>query len=70
MSTDLQARLAEAEQAYHDLLRGNSVTYVRDSTGEAISFQKADIDKLSQYIQQLKRQVGGTRFSPLKIWMG
>lgn len=54
-STNLTAcqRLQEADQAYHDLMRGVKVRSVNDENGESISFTQANADALLNYIRQL-----------------
>lgn len=46
-------RLQEADQAYHDLLRGAMARSVTDENGEAIAFTQANADALLNYIRQL-----------------
>ena len=49
-----QARLAEAEEAYHRLQTGVSARVVVDSNGERIEFTAANRRYLISYIQQLR----------------
>ena len=64
-----QEKLADAEKALHDLLTGNSVAYVRDSSGEAVSYTKAEMGKLNAYIEQLKQKINTTTRRPLNVWL-
>lgn len=56
--TTLRQRLAEAEQALHDLSLGASVAGLRDASGRQINYTPADATRLSVYIAGLKRQLG------------
>jgi hypothetical protein len=49
-------RLQEADQAYHDLLRGAAVRSVSDESGENISFTQAKSADLLLYIINLQQQ--------------
>lgn len=51
----LEARLAEAKQAYHDLLTGTKARVVVDSNGERVEFVAANRQALYAYIQELER---------------
>ena len=53
----LEARLAEAEQALHDLLVGNKPVQV-DYDGRRTAFAPGEEEKLRQYIAELKRALG------------
>lgn len=64
-------RLAQAEEAYHSLLTGTAVARVVDQNGESVNFVRADLPKLSQYIDQLKRKLDTSTDSPrgpLNVW--
>lgn len=54
----LMARLAEAEAALHELSTGARVVQVRNDLGEQVSYQPADRAQLSNYIADLKCQLG------------
>lgn len=56
--TILRQRLAEAEQALHELTLGASVAGLRDASGRQITYTAADAIRLSVYIADLKRQLG------------
>lgn len=58
MAVDLQAKLAEAESAYHDLMVGRSVVELRDQNGELVRYTPASTVRLLAYIQSLKQQLG------------
>ena len=57
MATTDAERLTEAQAAYHDLLRGESVRSIEDSNGERVVYTVADTGKLAAYIEQLKGRV-------------
>lgn len=48
--------LQEADQAYHDLLRGAAVRSITDENGENMSFTQADKNLLLQHIRVLQSQ--------------
>ncbi len=54
----LRERLAEAQDAYHQLALGRSVVEVRDSNGEMVKYSQASIRLLTTYIASLERQLG------------
>jgi hypothetical protein len=56
--TDLQTRLQEAEQAYHDLMTGQSAAELKDSNGETVRYTPANAARLLGYITGLKQQLG------------
>lgn len=49
-----KAMLAQAEQAYHDLVLGNKPRVIVDQNGERVEFSSANRNDLYQYIQQLR----------------
>lgn len=53
----LQARLAEAESALHELMIGGRGVSI-SSGGKSVAFTAADTGRLQTYINQLKRQLG------------
>ncbi|AZZ98761.1 gpW family head-tail joining protein [Pseudoalteromonas sp. R3] len=54
----LKANLAEAEQAYHDLLTGQAVvSFVRN--GRQAQFSQARRADLKAYIDELRTQIDG-----------
>lgn len=60
MTTDLatlQARLADAEAAYHKLMLGSAVVVLKDQNGESVTYQSANSTKLAAYIASLKQQI-------------
>lgn len=56
--TTLRQRLAEAEQALHDLTIGGGLASLRDASGRQINYTPADAPRLSVYIAGLKKQLG------------
>lgn len=70
MATPLttEERLAEAEQAYHELVTGQGVAEVRDQNGETIRYARADLPKLNLYIESLKQLLSGSSpCGPMRI---
>ncbi|MFC3724395.1 gpW family head-tail joining protein [Neoaquamicrobium sediminum] len=57
-TAELQARLAEAEKAYHEIATGGGVRTLVDQSGERIEYQPASLSRLQAYILDLKRQLG------------
>lgn len=54
----LEARLAEAETALHQLEIGGRVVRVRASDGKQVEYAAAEIGPLRAYVASLKRQLG------------
>lgn len=64
----LQEQLAQAEQAYHELLIGQSARVVVDQNGERVEFTATTRASLRQYIEQLKLRISGTcPAGPLRV---
>ena len=55
--TDIQAKLAEAEKAYHELMLGLSVRVFVDQNGERVEYTAANKQALLSYINQLRSQM-------------
>lgn len=53
----LQARLAEAQAAYHSVMIGGSVTVVVDQNGERVEYSRANATGLAKYIAALQAQI-------------
>lgn len=53
------ARLAEADEARHQLLIGGSVV-IQHHDGRRMEFKPADIRRLDAYIAELRRLLAGT----------
>lgn len=53
----LQARLAEAETAYHQLAIGKQVVQVRNAAGRFVQYAQADMPFLAAYIERLNSQI-------------
>lgn len=65
----LQARLSDAEAAYHNLMMGTSVREYVDQNGERIAYTPATASRLAAYIHDLKRQLGLlTVKGPMRAW--
>lgn len=65
---EIQAQLVQAESAYHLLMTGKSPRVVVDQNGERVEFAVANSTKLLQYIEQLRRQLAGTRSGPARFY--
>ena len=55
----LQEKLAEAEDALHQLMIGTSARVVVDQNGERVEFTATNAGRLQAYIDRLKRQISG-----------
>lgn len=55
---ELQARLVEAEKAYHELAIGGGVRTLVDQSGERIEYQATNLTRLAAYIATLKTELG------------
>lgn len=53
-----EARLAEAQTAYHDLATGTAVAAFTDQNGERVSYSKAKLSDLSGYINDMIALLG------------
>jgi hypothetical protein len=69
--TTYTARLAEAEQAYHDFRMGNSARVFVDQNGERIEYAATNINGLRAYIMELKGLLGlpSGIVGPMQAWM-
>lgn len=65
----LEARLSEAEDAFHKLSLGTSVVEIRDSNGESVRYTSTDKSTLASYIGSLKAQLGLTNARYGNVWM-
>lgn len=69
----LQTRLAEAENAHHDLQTGRMARVFVDQNGERVEYVSANSWRLSAYIQELKRQIsalqGSTVGQPMRVYL-
>jgi hypothetical protein len=63
----LTDRLAEAEQALHDLNTGRNVVEVQDGA-ERVRYGVADRARLQSYIADLRRQIDKTSTAPMEFW--
>jgi hypothetical protein len=57
----LQTWLTEAENAYHSVVIGGSVTVVVDQNGERVEYSRANALSLQKYIATLKAQINALR---------
>lgn len=53
----LQARLAEAQAAYHTVMLGGGVVVVVDQNGERVEYSRASGPALLKYIAMLQAQI-------------
>lgn len=53
----LQAWLAEAQTAYHNVMIGGGVTVVVDQNGERVEYSRANAAGLARYIASLQAQI-------------
>lgn len=60
MATDLNARLEEAETAYHNLALGQGIAEFRDQNGELVRYTPANRHALWSYILRLRAELGLT----------
>lgn len=51
--------LAQAKQAYHRLMIGESAVEIRDATGESVRYTQANASRLKAYIVSLESQLNG-----------
>jgi hypothetical protein len=58
MSLTTEQKLAEAEQAYHDLQTGKAVRVIVDRNGERVEFTTANAQRLLAYIKELRVALG------------
>ncbi len=64
----LKQRLAEAEEAQHQLAMGRSVVELKDSNGETVKYNQASMRQLGMYIQTLRAQIGCGGSRPMEVW--
>jgi len=57
--TTIAKRLAEARQAYHDIMTGGAITRFVDQNGEQIQYTRANSTSLSSYITRLEAEEAG-----------
>lgn len=65
-------KLAAAEEAYHDLVTGQSVRVFVDQNGERVEYTAANQRTLARYIQELKQSIAGQTVGgggPLRIFL-
>lgn len=68
-----QQMLDEAQSAYHALMLGQSVVEFRDQNSERVVYYRADANKLLNYINWLKSELGVVTnpagVGPMRVWM-
>jgi hypothetical protein len=66
-----QEMLEQAQSAYHRLMIGDAVVEFRDQNGETVKYARADLNRLSQYIERLKVELGLSTASvaPMRVWL-
>jgi hypothetical protein len=63
-----EARLVEAEKAYHELQIGGGVKTLVDQNGERIEFNTGSILRLSGYIAMIRNLLGiGAALGPMRF---
>lgn len=62
-------KLAQAEEAYHQLMMGQTVVEVVDQNGERVKYAQASASRLAMYIATLKNQMNGTPLGPLQVYL-
>lgn len=65
----LKTRLAQAEQAEHDLLTGGSVRKWVDQNGESVEYSMVNIKGLQAYIARLRSEIAGLE-GPVATYRG
>lgn len=60
MALTTQQKLDAAQQAYHDLMVGESAKVIVDMNGERVEFTPANAARLQAYIQSLTQELTGT----------
>lgn len=68
MATDaeIQVKITEAENAYHDLLLGNRIVTIT-AFGKTTSYTQAKAADLKNYINHLKSQLSTGKSGPIHI---
>lgn len=66
---EIQQRLTQAREAYHQLMIGGSVAEVRDQNGETVRYTQTSITRLRSYISELERLLNGTTDGPLRVYL-
>jgi hypothetical protein len=65
----LAVRLTQAEDALHQLMVGKSAVVFVDQNNERVEYTAANVRSLRAYIADLKREIGTTTPSPMKVWV-
>ena len=60
----LQTRLAQAEEAHHQLMMGEKEVTVSVGGYGSTTYAQTSIDKLEQYIERLKAQINRSQNKP------
>lgn len=72
----LKTQLAEAREAYRQLVMGRAVAEVQDQNGEQVRYSRANINELSRFIRMLEMALaerGEADYGsggPANVWMG
>lgn len=69
--TVTQEMLDEAQKAYHQLMIGDGIAEFRDQNGETVKYAKADANRLLNYINWLKGELGivTAPAGPMRVWL-
>ncbi len=62
----LQERIAEAEQALHQLQIGKAVAKISRG-GKTVEFTQANVSQLQTYLNQMKAEQAGSRRRPMRV---
>lgn len=67
--TVIQAQLASAQTAYHNLVTGKAAKVIVDQNGERVEFVQASAARLWAYICSLQKQLtGGRTMGPMMVY--
>ena len=64
----LQERIAEAEQALHQLQIGKAVAKISRG-GKTLEFTQANVSQLQTYLNQMKAEQAGQRRRPMGVYL-
>lgn len=64
----LQERIAEAEQALHQLQIGKAVAKISRG-GKTVEYTQANVPQLQTYLNQMKAEQAGSRRRPMRVYL-
>lgn len=59
-------KLAEARQAYHEIMTGQAVSRFVDQNGETVQYTRANIQQLAAYIAKLEAELANPGGRPYR----